>query len=74
MERLFLGGDPTGTSENISDLIPPKVLKHKMISFIPTEDTFQCYLVFEDHKKSFAGSLKLCATPGNVYLNDSNFN
>lgn len=67
-------GSFTGTLKNLFDLLPPKVLRHKIVGFIATGGTFQHYLVVENQLKPIAGYFRSYVTPSNVYLNDSHFN
>lgn len=64
----------TGALKNLFDLIPPSVMRYKVIGFIATGGTYQHYLVVENQLKPIAGYFRAYIAPGNVYLNDSHFN
>lgn len=67
-------GSLTGSLKNLFDLIPPSVLRHKVIGFVATGGTWQHFLVIENQLKPIAGYFRAYIDPSYVYAHNEHFN
>ncbi len=67
-------GSLTGALKNLFDLIPPAVLRNKVIGFVATGGTWQHFLVIENQLKPIAGYFRAYVAPSYVYVHNEHFN
>lgn len=67
-------GSLTGVLKNLFDLVPPQVLRNKVMGFVATGGTYQHYLVIENQLKPIAGYFRAYVAPGYVYAHNDHFN
>lgn len=66
-------GSLTGALKNLFDLVPPSILRNKVMGFIATGGTYQHYLVIENQLKPIAGYFRAFVAPSSVYAHNDHF-